>query len=106
MNNTQDLEKLVAIAASGYDYDIAKLFITMFPNNTFTDREISVKLSEDVHDLFAKEAHEAHLSSLETVLIVNQQRYQELAKRYLYLCEKMRSNARKSSVIMEIKMIR
>jgi hypothetical protein len=102
----QAMEQLVYQARSGFDYDIAKLFMALFPNNTFTDKDISIKLSEDLHGVLLKEAMEWTQRAMNTKDPAHQQHCSELANQYNRICEQLRTHSHKKRFIEEIRMIR
>lgn len=56
MDKSTNIASLINNVRDGGDYDIAKLFIHLFPDSpTYTDKEISIKLSEDVHNLILEQ---------------------------------------------------
>lgn len=91
----------------GSDYSIAKTFLTMFPEcQSFTDKEISIKLSEDLYIYFAQksiECVEAMMSSKDSNV---QARQNYLQENYNDIMRRLRSYNNKKTLIAEIKMIR
>ena len=116
MDRSNSIISLVNKVEDGSDYDVAKLFIHVFPDSsTYTDKEISVKLSEDVHDLI-----------LEQVKLLSQKMYdlsrafdtntnsayseydfiQAKKERYEEKLKALRTHKHKQQFIAEIKAIR
>lgn len=107
LDAANELNTLMSKATSGNDYDIAKLFIHMFPTcQTFTDREISLKLSEDVQLLFLTAIEKAIKKSSDATDMCSKDRMQSYIKELSVVTQNLRSNTRKKRYIAEIKMIR
>jgi hypothetical protein len=51
-----NISKLIDATRCGTDYDIAKLFVTVFPDcSNFSVKDFSLKLSEDIHNLIQEQ---------------------------------------------------
>ena len=98
-------KQLLYKSSSGSDYDIAKCFTTLFPDcASFTDKDISVKLSEDLYREYLMAAidysHAAVSDSSGSI------RYSEMAKKMNEITLKLKSHTEKKRLLAEIKMIR
>ena len=100
-------KQLLYMSSSGTDYDIAKCFTTLFPDcANFTDKEISVKLSEDLGREYHMAAIEYSHAAVSSVDAQESNRYSEMANRMNDNANKLKSHTKKKLLLAEIKMIR
>lgn len=99
-------KQLLYMSSSGSDYDIAKCFTTLFPDcASYTDKDISVKLSEDL----CREYHMAAIEYSRAAVSTDSSgsnRMAEMAKRMNEIALKLKSHTEKKRLLAEIKMIR
>lgn len=101
-----ELYDLINKVQDGYDYDIAKLFIHVFPECTsFTDKDISVKLSEDICVLLQDKQAEL-LRKTTNASEYEQCSYYSKYKDYDNVIVALRTHNKKKQYIAEIKSIR
>ena len=100
-------KQLLYMSSSGSDYDIAKCFTTLFPDcASYTDKDISVKLSEDLcreYHMAAIKYSRAAVSSTDSSGSI---RLSEMAKKMNEIALKLKSHTEKKRLLAEIKMIR
>lgn len=98
------MNHLLLEARSGGDYNIAKLFIHMFPDcKYYEDRDISIKLSEDVRKCFLEAAKQCSENASNKSISTN---HYDIIDDYMKIAHKLLSHSEKHRFIQEIKMIR
>lgn len=101
------LDETIFVARSGLDYDIAIVFLTMFPqSHEFSDKEISIKLSTNVYNEFLLAARNWIYRAMNTNNSADQTICSKNARCMDKVATKLRSHASKNAIIKEIKMIR
>jgi hypothetical protein len=105
MNNVDSLLNKVR---DGSDYDIAKLFITVFPDcQKFTDKEISIRLSEDIYDLINEKVKLLSKTMMTLDSTLSKWEFLDMQKNeYQEKLVALRSHKQKQLYISEIKTIR
>jgi hypothetical protein len=109
MNN---VDSLLDKICNGSDYDVAKLFIAVFPDcQKFTNKEISIKLSEDIYDMIIAKVKllTQKKMTLEHKTCSGYCEYEHLVMQIDYYQKKLtalRTHKQKQLFIAEIKAIR
>jgi hypothetical protein len=105
--DSDDIKQYINRAKMGNDYDVARLFLAVFPDcKHLSDREISIKLSEDIHDMLKDEAKLLSQRSAEALTEHEQCRFHTAAAQYTSTLSALRTHSKKKSYIEEIKIIR
>jgi ACT domain-containing protein len=105
--DSDDILQYINRAKMGNDYDVAKLFLAVFPDcKHLSDREISIKLSEDIHDMLRDVAQLFSKRSTEALTEHEQCKFQSVAAEYTSTLRALRTHSKKKSYIEEIKCIR
>lgn len=96
---------LIINAKSGTDYDLAKLYLFMFPEQGATDKEISIRLSEDVFMALTQKARELSAMGVTRESLSDFERLSDIASQLHSAAMKLKGHKSKQSVIAEIKSI-
>jgi len=96
-----------AVLSQGSDYDIAHLFLKLYPNcKDYTDKQISTILSNQLHTCFHTAAQKYHVK---LAGIISREEGENIGKLHRACFEVMnflKSHHHKKSYIAEIKMLR
>ncbi len=102
------IDALIDKVRDGTDYNIAKLFVSVFPDcSSFTEKDISIKLSEDICTLLQQHIPHLHRKKYDPSAGKHTQlQISNEIKEYENVIIALRTHNKKKQFIAEIKSIR